>query len=219
MIDKMKRKSIFLLVGMLFMYLILFAVGSPSRLVVNGETVINNKGIPDVLLVLLALLIIVLDIVLAKKISSPLQKALDEECDPRKHFVLCRAFLRSKKKQLLQESVDYLYLGCYPSCLECTEKILTYSNTAFRLCGLFNKARVCFFRGDQETFTQALKQYEAEFNGKKHMRKRTRAILGNWLNNMDLLAAIMRNDVDAAGQYRTVTSWSGNSRRATSDAE
>ena len=204
----MRRNSLLFIVAIVLLYVMIYVFGSPSKTVVNDETVIVNKGIPDVLLFLLGVFVIILAPIVMKKIREPIAKALDEECDPRKHFVLSRAFIRFRNRQLFDKATDYLYLGDFLSLFECTEKMISSRSSKLRFCGLFNKARGCFFKGDQETFSETVKQFEDELaKRRKRFGKKQKEALDSWAIILHLLDAILKKDADAAGQYRTVGTW------------
>ncbi len=157
-INKIKRrKKLVVILGTIAILAVLFLT-TPSKIVILNEPIIDYKGLPTIVTVLLFLLCSFVAIIANAIVSLPLNTSMDQECDPEKHLVLNIAL--SKQNNLDPVYVlDYFYLGEYQKSLEYAQKIICSPKNTHKLVGLFNKARCEFMLGKYDELKQTEKEY------------------------------------------------------------
>lgn len=206
-IKKIKRGKTIVMIVTIVVLMVLIIIAMPQKIEILEKTVYQTNGMHPALFILLLIVVFLAELFALGLVLSPLQKSLNEECDPRKYYVLNKLFNRNRKRLLIVYSGAYFYLGDYPSLFECSEQMIASGNSSLRFCGLFGKARGSYFTGDYETLTATAKQFDDELAGAGRIGKKQRAVLENWAENMHLLIALSQNDIDAVNRYRNIEAW------------
>jgi len=110
LIRSIKRKRRWILALEIISLLIILAFAMPAYVEIMGEVLIDRAGFPLPITLLLILLVALIAIFANAAVLSPVVRALDEECDPEKHIILCEALLNKTEFPSFL-ATDHTYLG------------------------------------------------------------------------------------------------------------
>ena len=194
-----KRKWVIRLTIVSVLLVLLFT--TPTQIEIMGEAIVDYKGLPPVLIVVLVLLCFFVGLIAYAVVSLPLNTSMDQECDPEKQLVLNKHLNMQKNIDHIY-AVDYLYLGNYQEALKYAEKMIQSPNEQMILAGLFNLARCVFFLGNYDSFRQTVAQYESKLSGCQKLKLKPKIAYQKINNILNLMCAISDNDVEEINELR-----------------
>ena len=145
--------------------------------------------IQPVTVILAILLCLFVEVIAYASVSTPLNTAMSEECDPEKHLALNTSLSHSKNLDHIY-TTDYLYMGRYEEALAHTSVMLESTNDQTVLAGLFNKARCEFFTENREALQQTTEQYKAKLSDCKKLKPKVKMTYERAVDALDLMCAI-----------------------------
>ena len=164
-----------------------------------------NEGIHPFPWFLLLFSILFLGFLIHTIVSSPIDNALNVECDPEKHLALCVAF--RKKDRLAAAYLDGCFmLGDFDNCLRAINDLDKSKNAIYRPICAFQRARIGFFTKD----TALLKEQTALFMSllaTVKMNAAQKALFEKMAKYLSLLIALADECPDVSALADAVEPW------------
>lgn len=200
-----KRRNIIALTVIAILIIVLFI--SPLQWYVFGSTIIQYNGLYPYITVTLVLMSLFVELIAYSLVSIPLTSSLDEECDPEKHMTLNNALMKEKQVYYIY-TADHFFLGEYDIAREYAEKMIADKRQIRKLMGWFEKARCEFMCGNIDALKEAAAGYALALEPLNKAKEKTVAPYKKMKTVIDLMCAIVDNDIAQIEYYRrSVESW------------
>lgn len=197
---KRKRASVIVLTIIAMVALMLFA--SPTKLEFLGETVLDYKGLPLAVTLLLVLLCLFLGTIAYAFASLPLTASMDLECDPQKYLIL-NSQLNKQKNINHVYAAGYLYMGDYRSALEYAQRMVASPKGAIKLVGLFQKSRCEFLLGNGQALRQTAAEYAGVLSADQKLKGKGLVAYQKIYNEILFMCAIADEDLEKIKELRS----------------
>ena len=194
LIRSIKRKRRWILALEIISLLIILAFAMPAYVEIMGEVLIDRAGFPLPITLLLILLVALIAIFANAAVFSPVVRAMDEECDPEKHIILCEALL-SKTALAPFLAADHTYLGNLAQAAAYADQMIATGKEINLIAGHFNKARCAFLLGDRKTLGEAAEAYVKL--GTRKMNEKRRAEYQKIYVVISLMCALADGDKES----------------------
>ncbi|MBE6585000.1 MAG: hypothetical protein E7645_00575 [Ruminococcaceae bacterium] len=177
-IKKLKRRRSLIITLAILCLIPLFILANDWKITLMGTTY-QNPGWPGILSVPLALLILFVALIAYGTTILPIDKALDEECDPYKCLALYKALGSQQENDPRRMGIHYIclfHMGRYHEALTFAAKLAKHKNPILRTEGHYFCAQLGYFMGDVSLLKEAALHYRADLASITKMKDKHRAI-------------------------------------------
>ncbi|MBE6558624.1 MAG: hypothetical protein E7661_06405 [Ruminococcaceae bacterium] len=152
---------------------------TPSEIYITGVIDQVNKGLPGWLTGILLVVALFIFLIAYGYTILPIDKALDEECDPEKYLALYTALGSKQVTDPNRQAALYtafFYMGRYVDAISHAQQLTTHKKPLLRAAGHFFMAQCGYFMGDAMLLREAALRYRAELAMIPKMNDKNRAL-------------------------------------------
>ncbi|MBQ8203515.1 MAG: hypothetical protein IJZ75_04470 [Clostridia bacterium] len=205
LIRKLRRRRNITIILLSVLAFATVIAGFPIHIDTLDGTIIDYEGLPIAVTIILLIFIYLFVFILSVINQIPINAALYNECDPKKHLALNLAINFASRLDHVK-AMDYFYMGKFDASVKYADIMINSKNRNMVIAGYFNKARCEFFTEDFETLKETVKLYKNLVSTLKTKGK-NRISAEKMLDSLDLMVAIADEDKEKLSGYRDVKPW------------
>lgn len=151
----------------------------PNEITILNKGYTLSEGWPPLITVLTILVILLAALLAYGYTILPIDKALDEECDPEKYLTMYTALGSKRESDPNRQCALYaafFYMGRYAEAIPHAQQLTLHRKPLLRAAGHFFIAQCGYFMGDAVLLKEAALRYRAEIAGIEKMSDKNRAL-------------------------------------------
>lgn len=201
-IHKLKRRRI-IIVSLYAVAVVIFAfIAFPTVIYIPGVVEFAREGLPGGISVTVLVLMFIVFMAAYGYTILPIDRALDEECDPEKCLALYTA-LGSKKIDPHGQAVlfnCFFYMGRYAEAMPYAQQLTQNKKPIYRAAGHFFCAQLGYFMGDAALLREAALRYRADLAAVEKLNAKNRALFDCRTAMIDIMVGLCDGNHQAVAE-------------------
>lgn len=201
-IHKLKRRRI-IIVSLYAVAVVIFAfIAFPTVIYIPGVVEFAREGLPGGISVTVLVLMFIVFMAAYGYTILPIDRALDEECDPEKCLALYAA-LGSKKIDPHGQAVlfnCFFYMGRYAEAMPYAQQLTQNKKPIYRAAGHFFCAQLGYFMGDAALLREAALRYRADLAAVEKLNAKNRALFDCRTAMIDIMVGLCDGNHQAVAE-------------------